>query len=267
MIILHCASMNAEKSPPAYFVRDGDRLIAQPLALGPWAPNTLAGGPVSGLVAALFEDSIDRTGFHVARYTLDFLGRVPSSPLRFRVSETRPGKRFRSFELMLHDGERDVVRATFLLVRDADTPAFATAMPYPLPSGTQPAAALGFAREGSSMRGSVVQGGLTVPGHGIVWLRLDGEIIAGQPASLFAKLAQFADYGGAIGREVEFGTWGFPNIDISLQLFRMPATEWILLDSHWESAGNGYATAINVFADEQGIVGRGSNTLFISKMG
>ncbi|MDE2042884.1 MAG: thioesterase family protein [Alphaproteobacteria bacterium] len=247
-----------------YFVRSGNAYLPQPLAKGPWAPNTLSGPAISGLIATIFEQSVDLTGFSVARYVLDFHGKPPDMPLTAEVKEIRPGRQMQLHEVTLYSGDRIAARGSFLLARIAETPVTEPGMPYPQPDKAK-MVTLPFNREGSSIRGIALPDMSRLPGQNIVWLHMGGNIVEAIPATPFTRAMLIADFGGAMGACVPMAEWTFANMDISVHFFRMPLGEWMLIDSHSVSSGNGIAGAMTVLADEHGIFARGFNTLFIGK--
>lgn len=250
-------------TPPAYFIRDGESFTATGLARSPWTSNALAGGPVSALLAAIFDAEVIDPDFNIARYSVDILGLVPNQTLLPRITALRQGRQMQLYLAELLAGGRSVARAHILLVRVVETPTIAPPMPYPLPDTLIEGPYLVGATMAGAIRCKAVLGGVLEPGRGIVWLAMDGEIIAGTPPSPFVKAALFADFGGGVGSAVQPENWSYANLDITLQFLRMPHGEWQLIDAETTSTGNGHATATNVFADAEGIYARGFQTLFI----
>src|SRR3546814_4163921 len=89
-----------------------------------------------------------------------------------------------------------------------------------------------------AIRTRPIIGEARAPGRGVVWMRMDGEVILGTPASPFAKACLFADFGNGVGSATHAEAWSYANLDISIQFFRRPRGEWFLLDAFTEGAGN-----------------------------
>lgn len=109
-----------------------------------------------------------------------------------------------------------------------------------------------------------VLGDVSVPGRAIAWIDIPGEMVAGTKASPFAKAALIADFGGGFGSVTPPEDWTYANLDITLQLLRMPVGDLLLLDAITHMAGNGNATAQSTFADQEGVYARGFQTIFVA---
>src|SRR3546814_1936701 len=76
-----------------------------------------------------------------------------------------------------------------------------------------------------AIRTRPIIGEARAPGRGVVWMRMDGEVILGTPASPFAKACLFADFGNGVGSATHAEAWSYANLDISIQFFRRPRGE------------------------------------------
>lgn len=248
---------------PYYFARDEACFVPSGLARNPWFANAVAGGPIAALIGHIVESAGFDPSFQVCRLTIDILGVVPRAPLLPRLTPVRQGRQAQLHRIELFAGEKLVTQAHVLLARELDTPPAPAPHDYPavetLPEGEY--------LIGASMAGAVktkpVMGAVREPGRGIVWLRMDGEIVQGVTASPFAKSCMFADFGNGVGSATYAHEWSYANLDVGIQFFRMPRGEWFLLDAHTEGAGNGHALAQNVFADVDGIFAKGTQTIFV----
>lgn len=249
---------------PHYFTRSEGGFVASGLARSPWSRGTLAGGPVSSLLAAIADESGFDPRFNVARLTVEIFGTVPDEPLTPRVICLGEGRQMQLHRIELSTATRVAAQAHVLLVRDAETPAFAPPCDYPHPDALEDCGFMVGASMAGAIRSRGVVGGVRQPGRGIVWLACDGEIIAGSKPSPFVKAALFADFGNGVGSATTGDDWSFANLDITLQFLRMPIGEWLLIDAETHMAGNGHGTASNIFADVQGVYARGFQTVFVA---
>ena len=138
--------------------------------------------------------------------TIEFLSGVPLGEVEVSASVVRPGRRFQVVEATLDAGGRHVCLARAVRVRRADCPAAAAS-----PPGAARAAAA--ARRGDALPLFVERvGELFYPdaceirrvagslGSGAVaaWIRLRGEVVAGEPPSQLARVAAAADFANGL---------------------------------------------------------------------
>ncbi|WP_244958099.1 thioesterase family protein [Erythrobacter ramosus] len=250
--------------PPRYFEREGDSLNPTALARSPWDRRAIAGGPVSSLLASCAENTVLDRDFEIARFQVDIFGMVPHQPLVPVTEVLRDGRQTKLHRVTLTADGRPVAQAHILRVRRIDTPVFAVPHDYPALE-TIPV------QDGSPnvrMAGAItlrrIEGGPGIPGRGVSWLAMEGEIIGGTRPSNFAKACLFADFGNGFGNATDAREWSFANLDITIQFLRMPVGDWFLLDAETHMAGNGHGTARNVFADINGVYARGFQTIFVA---
>lgn len=250
--------------PPSYYAHADGIYTPGPLARSPWDAKAIAGGPVSALLASGAEDAALDAGFEIARFQVDIFGKVPHQPLTLACEALRDGRQTKLHRIvMLADG-RPVAQAHVLRVRRLETPVFAVAHDYPAHETVAVQEGPRGARMGGAITLRRVLGGPGIPGRGISWLSLAGEVIAGRRPSNFVKACLFADFGNGFGNATDAGEWSYANLDITIQFLRMPVGDWFLLDAETHMAGNGHGTARNQFADEQGVYARGFQTIFVA---
>ncbi|WP_260582866.1 thioesterase family protein [Sphingopyxis sp. PET50] len=151
-----------------------------------------------------------------------------------------------------------------MLARDLDTPAFPPAQPHPSPDEVTDADFLVGASMAGAIRTRPIMGRVREPGRGVAWMRMDGEVVLGVPASPFVKACLFADFGNGVGSATHAHEWSYANLDINIHFFRMPRGAWLLLDSFTEGAGNGHALTQTLFADAEGVYAKGTQTIFVA---
>lgn len=256
--------MNDTTDPiPHYFVAAAEGFDPTGLSRNPWFADAVAGGPVSALFGHVIEQAGFDPGFEICRVTIDILGVVPRALLTPRFVAVRQGRQAQLHRIELFAGAKLVAQAHVLLARDMETPEFPAPQPHPAP---QDVAEDNFLI-GASMAGAIktrpIMARVREPGRGVAWMCMNGEVVAGVPASPFVKACLFADFGNGVGSATHAHEWSYANLDISIQFFRMPRGEWFLLDAHTEGAGNGHAVAQSVFADEHGVYAKGTQTIFV----
>jgi len=248
---------------PHYFVRNDGAFEPSGLARNPWFANAVAGGPIAALFGHLVEQAGFDPGFEICRLTIDILGVVPNMPLVPNIVPVRQGRQAQLYRIELLAADKIVAQAHILLARQLDTPEFPAPQPHPAPENVPEDNFL----IGASMAGAIgtrpIMGRVREPGRGVSWMRMDGEVVRGVPASPFAKACLFADFGNGVGSATHAHEWSYANLDISVQFFRMPRGDWFLLDAHTEGAGNGHAVAQSIFADADGVYAKGTQTVFV----
>ncbi|WP_296675666.1 thioesterase family protein [Novosphingobium sp.] len=250
--------------PPRYYEADGETYSPTALSRSPWDMRAIAGGPVSALLAIGAEDSVLAVDFEIARFQVDIFGKVPNQPLTMSGEVLRDGRQTKLHRITLLADAKPVAQAHVLRVRRLAAPIFEVPHDYPDPETIPVQEGPRSARMAGAITLRRVLGGPGIPGRGVSWLSMEGEVIGGQTPSNFVKACLFADFGNGFGNATNAGEWSYANLDITIQFLRMPLGNWFLLDAETHMAGNGHGTARNVFADEQGVYARGFQTIFVA---
>lgn len=250
--------------PPRYFEAECDGLVPTSLARSPWDSRALAGGPVSSLLASCAEDQDLDTQFEIARFQVDIFGKVPHHVLSHRTEVLRDGRQTKLHRITLLSKGIPVAQAHVLRVRRLETPAFDVPHDYPAPAEIPVQEGPRRARMAGAVTVRPVIGGAGIPGRGVAWLAMEGQIIGGKSPSNFVKACLFADFGNGFGNATNASEWSFANLDITVQFLRIPVGDWFLIDAETHMAGNGHGTARNIFADEKGVYARGFQTVFVA---
>jgi len=98
-----------------------------------------------------------------------------------------------------------------------------------------------------------------------VWFRMNHPLIAGEAPSPYQRVAVAADSGNGISAVLDFDKYLFVNCDLTINLFRRPAGEWICLQSRSLFAGNGCGLAESALYDEEGVIGQATQSLAVRK--
>ena len=85
----------------AIFIPDGDTLIPQPTAAGPWFPGVQHGGAVTGLMARAIEQVPAAQPMMLTRMSVDMSRKVPMGPTRVVAHVLRDGRRLTAVQLQL----------------------------------------------------------------------------------------------------------------------------------------------------------------------
>ncbi|MDC0675082.1 thioesterase family protein [Nannocystis radixulma] len=251
----------------ALYLPDGDpdsavRFIATPWTRGPWDMRTQHGGPPTALMVRAMERRAAELGdFQLSRVTADFLRAIPIDRCHLDVALTRPGRRALGLECTLAVDGRACARASALFIRRAavpvppelllaDEPVDPTRLRehvfdfFPDPVGYHSALEL---RLGT---------GPFEPGSGDGWLRLRGQLVAGEAPSPAQRVAVAADAINGVGFALDIARWTFVNADLTVYLHRELEGEYVRLRTRHVSQPDGRGLVDAALGDRRGPIGR-----------
>ena len=250
------------------------RYLPTQLAVGPWDPGALHGGPVAALVAGELQQAIVDadlgTEFVPSRLTVELQRPVPVEELTVETVVRRPGRRICLVDATLTAAGTTVLTATLQGIRRRP---FEHAPPPgpPVPPGPDEGVGLGaatldgpeaFHRSGVEHR--FVRGsGVAELGPASDWIRLAVPLIAGRETTPLQRVAAAADFGNGVSRLFDFEQVLFLNPDLTVHLVRLPVGEWICLDARTLAGAEGVGLAASVLYDEQGCIGRATQLLLL----
>ncbi|HET7455483.1 MAG TPA: thioesterase family protein [Solirubrobacterales bacterium] len=257
----------------AFYERDGDLFRATELTRGPWDPGAQHAGPPAALLGYALEGLPDAAEFQVGRVTFEILRSVPIAPVRVEARVARPGRRVQMLEAELSDAEGEVLmRARAWRIRrgEVEVPAaalVATETPPP-PEQARDANFFPTGQEHgyhSAMEIRFVSGDFLEPGPATVWLRMRQPLVAGEEPTPLQRTLVVADVGNGVSASLDFRRFLFINVDLTVQLERMPAGEWIGIDAVTRPQPSGVGSSDSVLFDGEGRIGRALQTLLISE--
>jgi hypothetical protein len=110
-----------------------------------------------------------------------------------------------------------------------------------------------------------VSGAFTELGPATAWLRMRQPLVGDEPPSPLQRVLVAADVGNGISGAVDFRRFLFVNVDLTVQLERLPEGEWVCVDAVTMPQLRGNATAESVLGDERGRIGRALQTLLVAE--
>jgi hypothetical protein len=252
-----------------YDVVDERTFTATENTRGPWHPDHQHGGPPAALLGRSIEHLIGE-GFAVARITVVFLRPVPISTLAVSTQLIRDGRTVKEATATLtHDG-KPVAQASALAIRTTNVelpPLPPTGLSAPRPPADGTSFQMHFFTRPvgyhTSMEIRYVAGKW---GEGPVqaWMRMRGQLVAGEAPSPLSRVLAAADSGNGVSVVLPIDRYTFINPDLTVTLLRPLRGEWVCLDAIAlpESAGIGLADTR--LWDSSGVIGRGTQTLVIA---
>lgn len=244
------------------------------LAVGPWDPGALHGGPPCALLAGALErriaDELD-VAFFPARFTAELTRPAPFDVLTVRTDLRRPGRRICIADATLTGPDGEVVlSATLQGIRRrpfdhrwepdlAVPPPPETGVPLAAETLVGPPA---FHRVGVEHR-CVSGTSFEAPGPAIDWIRLTVPLIGGRDTSPLERVVAAADFGNGVSGLFDMQRVLFVNPDLTVLLYRLPVGEWVCLDAVTRLGDDGVGLAESVLFDAEGPIGRATQTLLV----
>lgn len=258
--------------PESFFVPDAGRYVATELTRGPWDPNHQHAGPSAALIGREVERAGRIEGGRTARLTLEILRPIPIGPVSLTADVTRPGRTVELVEAVLADAEgAELVRARAWRIRTAEVDLAGglvpEAPPPPSPETLEPVAFFPTGQDvgyHTAMEARFAAGAFLELGPATAWFRMRCALVEGEEPSPLERVLAAADSGNGISGTLDFRRYVFVNTDLTVNLFRPPVGEWVCLDAVTHPEPSGVGLADTALHDEQGRIGRATQTLVIA---
>jgi len=255
------------------FEPDGGGFLAAQITRGPWDERMMHGGPPAALLAREVQRTQPGDDLVVTRLTIELLGGVPLGPVSLASSLARPGRRFQVVDATLDAGGRRSCLARAVRVRRAELPGAAGSPPasagpasLPPPEDGEPLAA--FLRSDREMfypGACEIRHVVGELGSGAVaaWIRLRGEVVAGEAPSQLSRVAAAADFANGLSWILPIEDWLYVNTELTIHLAREPEGEWIGLDARTSMSRAGFGLSTATLHDLHGPFGACAQSLFV----
>jgi hypothetical protein len=92
-------------------------------------------------------------------------------------------------------------------------------------------------------------------------MRQKVPLVAGEEPTPLQRTLVIADVGNGISAVLDWHRFVFINVDLTVNLERMPEGEWICVDAVTRPRPNGIGSAESELSDGRGRIGRGIQTL------
>lgn len=257
-----------QPAPAAYFVRESaSRFRPTPHVGGAWDPNEQHIAPTIGLLAHVIETDFAarRTDdLRLSRLAVDILGVMPLEPVDVQVSVLRPGRTIELVEARLSHAGRVAVIARAWLTARYDTAALQGSALPPLPPRSQMQRwGLDTLWHGNFVKTTQIWRQELGVGRVQFWLRSDLALLEGEDVSATAHLLRLIDVSNGVASRVPPGQVAFPNLDLTVHLFRRPVGELTGFDTAASFGPDGSGLTHSVLHDEEGPIGTFAQSLTV----
>jgi hypothetical protein len=251
-----------------YYVRERgargeERFFATELTRGPWSNDHQHGGPPAALLARAIEQlATNGRDTFVARITVELLRPVPiAAPLEVVTDELAIGRTVSRIAAALVSGEQQLAVAVAVRIRVEEL-----SLPIRLPDGDEllrpleqcPSFEFPFFQHTVGYHTSIearIASGDFGQGRMAVWMRPRVPLIAGEETSPLQRVMICADAGHGVGTALDTNEWSFVNPDLTVQLHRLPATEWLGMSARTWSEPLGFGVCRTRLSDRRGDLG------------
>lgn len=255
------------------FVRAGSGAWrATQLTRGPWDPGHQHAGPPSALAARQVLAAAAPMGLaHLARLTVNLLRPIPIDTLSVAAGTDYAGRNSAHFSFSISAQDKEVARGTALVQRESALELPDGLPGHPLPKAPRapadsPPGQFPFASNDpgySDLVETRVAEGTMFRGPCAVWFRLRHPIVAGEAPLPAERVAVAADSGNGISAILDFRKYLFVNTDLTINLLRQAKGEWICLEARTQFGPESSGLAESRIYDEQGLIGRGTQSLVV----
>ena len=258
-----------EDSPATYFVREGPRRFRPTEHTGgAWRSHEQHFSPLGGLIVHAIERFVDQRGpdgLAISRLSFDILGLLEVQAFDLRVEVLRPGRTIELLEAVVTSAGRELVRARAWRLARHDTTGVAGGGPDVLPApDSLPSWRLTDVWPGGYVRSLEVRPvGEPSAGHTATWVSTDVVLLADEPISPLARFVGLVDTANGIAVRQPPTEWFFPNVDLSIHLYRQPEGAWVGLDTTAIFGPDGHGLTSTDLHDIRGPVGRAHQALTI----
>ncbi|MGF9663888.1 thioesterase family protein [Arthrobacter crystallopoietes] len=258
----------SEPVPDSYYVRlDATRFHSTLHSQGAWNDHEQHMAPASGLLVHAVQRNHPRPDMALSQVTFEILGIIPGGEVEVTTEVIRPGRTIELIEATMSGNGRPAIRAFVWRLLTGDTAEVAGGDGGALPAPHEcPPAAVSSVWDGGFIHStefrSVADRG---PGNGAVWVRGPYTLVDGEDSEPVARFLAFVDTANGIAVRQDPREYMFPNVDLTVHLFRQPAGGWTGLDTRVHFGPDGVGLTASDLFDEQGLVGRAAQILTVRK--
>jgi hypothetical protein len=110
-----------------------------------------------------------------------------------------------------------------------------------------------------------LRGSFREAGPALAWLKMKVPLLPGEEPSPLVRVVVAADSANGVSCALDPREYLFVNTDLNVFLYRVPAGDWIGMDSKTILDSSGAGLTETVLHDRSGAVGRALQTLYVAK--
>lgn len=256
----------------SYFTRTGEsRFTATEHVSGAWNTEEQHVAPPFGLmVHAIQQDHAARrdTALPIGRLSFDILGTFTLDEVDISIRVLRPGRTIELAEATLSQGGRAAVILRAWFMQTFDTSAIAANELPPIRARD----GMGEGRiaqewPGGCVRSIDVRTEQEHPGRAVSWVRPRVPLLPDEPSSDVARIIGMVDFANGLSPRQAIDSVAFPNLDLTIHMFREPSGEWLGYDSTVTYGASGIGLTHTYLHDEHGPFGVAAQCLTVRPLG
>ncbi|AWB83461.1 thioesterase family protein [Corynebacterium liangguodongii] len=244
----------------SYFRRTGDMAFAPTSHCeGAWSAQDYHFSSLAGLIVHVAQRSREPGDTkRLVRVSYDILGRLPLEEASVEAKTIRPGRKIELVEVTVHLAGRAAIiaRIWYLDALDTSDVETATQQTYPAPEECKDQGFSGM-WEGGFIRQLVGRKVTGLPeGTFFSWFTSETTMVDTDERIALAEYFSRIDIANGIAVHHSPTEWAFPNVDLTVHLYRYPSGRWNGLESTnvWGPDGAGLTSTI--LHDIDGPLGR-----------
>lgn len=242
--------------------RGEERFFATELTRGPWSNDHQHGGPPVALLARAIERLDTAAGMFAARMTVELLRPIPiAAPLEVVTDVLTAGRTVHRIAAALISGDQQLAVAVAIQIRVEEL-----GLPTRLPNGDDllrpvdqcPEFEFPFFQHEvgyhTAMEVRVARGEFG-SGNMAGWMRPRVPLIRGEETSALQRVMICADAGHGLGSALDTREYSFVNPDLTVQLHRLPGSEWLGMEARTWTEPLGFGACRTRLSDRRGDLG------------
>ncbi|HVI03717.1 MAG TPA: thioesterase family protein [Enhygromyxa sp.] len=242
--------------------RGEERFFATALTRGPWSNDHQHGGPPTALLARAIERLPHDGDSFVARLTVELLRPIPiAAPLEVVTDVLTSGRTVSRIAAALVSGDQQLAVAVAVRIRVEEL-----GLPIRLPDNDEllrpleqcPGFEFPFFQHEIGYHTAIearIADGEFGSGRMAVWMRPRVPLIDGEESSPLQRVMICADAGHGVGTALDTREWSFVNPDLTVQLHRLPSTEWLGMSARTWTEPLGFGVCRTRLSDRRGDLG------------
>ena len=201
----------------------------------------------------------------VTRVSFDYLGVLGFDECKVRLEVLRPGRAIELVQGVLSQNGRAALRARVWRLGVSDTSSVQGGELDPLPpvEASQPFHLSTVWPGGyvASLDMRAIDG--RKPGRTTAWITTPLDIVDGERTTDLARFILLVDTSNGIAVRRPPDEWQFPNVDLTIHLFRQPQGAWVGFDTSVTFGPVGHGLTSTDLYDARGHVGRAAQALLV----